>query len=440
MAAAHQPESIDSRLALRAYAVLVGVGGLILAATGQAWFGSHLAELPWGRAVIIRMAGAIMVAAAIGAWGLSTTDVFTRRRGLTWFTGAHAVVWLMLAVQAHAPLGGFGVAEQAVWALLTLLLGLLGVLYWDHPSKRPRLTISPLGESVPGDDGPRDAHEQQIREAAAQEERNRLARDLHDAVKQQIFAIQTSAATAEARFASDPEGAREALGQVRQSAREASAEMEALLEQLRVAPLGNTGLVEAIRKQCEALAFRTGADVQVHVDPLPPAHAMPSGAHQAIFRIVQEALANVARHARATQVWLSLRTSPFRVEVTVQDDGRGFEGPAPGTGMGLHNMRDRAAEIGGTIQVAPGDAVGTVVTLSVPYESTDALRYRRRQALGMAVLFAVFTGGGAVTLMERGFRISNVLLVFFALAFVHHFREWWRLRRLSHGGGVEVLS
>jgi signal transduction histidine kinase len=440
MAAAHQSESIDSCLALRAYAVLIGVGGFVLAATGQAWFGSHLAELPWGRAVIIRMTGAIMVAAAVGAWGLSTTDAFTRRRGLTWFAGAHVVVWLMLAAQARAPLGGFGLAEQAVWALLMVILGLLGVRYWDHPAKRPPLTISPLGLSVPPDDGARDAHEQQIREAAAQEERNRLARDLHDAVKQQIFAIQTSAATAEARFASDPEGAREALGQVRQSAREASAEMEALLEQLRVAPLGNTGLVEAIRKQCEALAFRTGADVQVHVDPLPPEHAMPPGAHQAIFRIVQEALANVARHARAQHVWVSLHTTPRRLEVQVRDDGCGVAGDAPRTGMGLHNMRARAAEIGATVAVTPAEAVGTLATLSVPYESFDSIRYRRRRALGLAALFGWFSAVGVVSLMNHGFVPSNVLLVFLALAFVHYVHEWWSLRRLSPGGGVEVLS
>lgn len=125
-----------------------------------------------------------------------------------------------------------------------------------EPVVRPPISIVEPAPQASTTDPVRSRDEQRIRDAAAQEERNRLARDLHDAIKQQIFAIQTSAATAETRFDADPAGAREAVAHVRQSAREAMAEMEAMLDHLRVVPLENAGLVEAIRKQAEARAAR----------------------------------------------------------------------------------------------------------------------------------------------------------------------------------------
>jgi signal transduction histidine kinase len=280
------------------------------------------------------------------------------------------------------------------------------------------------------------ASEQQIREAAAQEERNRLARDLHDAVKQQIFAIQTSAATAEARMDTDPAGTREALMQVRQSAREAMAEMEALLSQLRVAALGNTGLVEAIRKHCEALAFRTGASVVVEVAPWPDEDALPSGAHQTIFRIVQEALANVGRHARAQHVRVAMDASSQCVEVTVQDDGTGFDAMQVPGGMGLHNMRARAAEIGGMIDVGRAAGGGTVVALSVPFQTQDEVRYLRRQALAFAAAYVVLMMLSLNPSQDRLEQGSIALM--FLLLLMAHLRTWWRLR--GRGGSVPTSA
>lgn len=109
----------------------------------------------------------------------------------------------------------------------------------------------------------------QLSEAAAQQERNRLARDLHDSIKQQIFSVSVAAATAQTRWESDPEGARRAIADVRGAAREAMAEMEAMLQHLRPAPLENSGLIEALRKQCEALQYRSGATVTAEFGELP---------------------------------------------------------------------------------------------------------------------------------------------------------------------------
>ena len=420
---------LDSRIALRTYAALVGLGGVTLAALTMTSLGPNLAARQLSSAVQLQLGGAVMVAAALGAYGLGSADVLTRRRVLPWFIAGHVVIWLMMEVQFLTMAGGEHLPKQASWVMLIAIVGLLYVVVPSDPVPR-RAPLSVLNDPGPDTSAARGGlYEQQIREAAAQEERNRLARDLHDAVKQQIFAIQTSAATAEARLASDAVGSRAALAQVRQSAREAMSEMEALLSQLRVAPLGNTGLVEAIRKHAEALAFRSGANVAVDVAPWPSEDALPPGAHEAIFRIVQEALANVGRHARARHVRVSLDATPLRVEVRVQDDGTGFDQRDVSSGMGLHNMRARAAEIGGSIEVSRAEGVGTLVTLSVPFETEDARQYGRKQARNLAAAFGVVDLLFLLNLYTTGYEAGNAFSAgLFAILGIGQLRTWLRLR------------
>ena len=107
-------------------------------------------------------------------------------------------------------------------------------------------------------------------EEAVQAERNRLARDLHDSVKQQLFSISISAAAVRERLEKDPAGALAALADVQQSAQAAMVEIDALLHQLSPAPLATIRLIEALREQCEALGYRTGATVTTTFGTLPP--------------------------------------------------------------------------------------------------------------------------------------------------------------------------
>jgi signal transduction histidine kinase len=94
--------------------------------------------------------------------------------------------------------------------------------------------------------------------------------------------------------------------------------------QLQASPLTNTGLIESLKRACDVLAFRTGADVQFTAAPtLPPEAAFAPGAHQAMLRFAQEALANVARHARASHVTVSLQRRQSLIVLAVSDDGQG---------------------------------------------------------------------------------------------------------------------
>jgi signal transduction histidine kinase len=279
----------------------------------------------------------------------------------------------------------------------------------------------------------RTQYERQIGEAARQEERNRLARDLHDSVKQQIFAIQTAAATAQVRFDDDTQGAKQALEHVRNAAREASSEMQAMLDQLRAAPLENAGLIAAVKQQCEALGFRTGAQVECTVGELPAWQDFPPGAHEALLRVTQEALANVARHARAKHVAVSLTAGAGQLELRVRDDGAGFDtlSGGRGAGQGLANMRARAQEFGGLFSIDSKPGAGTMVTFSIPYVTAEpASTYARRAAMyaaGLAVLLTLAAawrpspGWTIITVMFLGGALRNLL-------------AWRRVLRLPQGG------
>ena len=206
------------------------------------------------------------------------------------------------------------------------------------------------------------------RDAAAQEERNRLARELHDSIKQQIFSIHMGAAAVQARWDNDPKGAREALADVRRSAQEAMVEMNALLQQLSPAPLEKVGLVQALRDQCEALGYRTDADVALEFGDLPADDRLPAGAQESIFRIAQEAFSNVARHARASHVrlYLAQRDADGPLTLEIQDDGQGFAADAPAKGMGLGNIRQRVLALGGKLAIDSAPGQGTTLRVTIP--------------------------------------------------------------------------
>jgi signal transduction histidine kinase len=209
---------------------------------------------------------------------------------------------------------------------------------------------------------------QQIEASAVQQERNRLARDLHDSIKQQIFTINVSAATAQTRWESDPAAAHTALNDVRNSAHEAMVEMEAMLQHLRPTPLETVGLVDALRKQCEALQYRTGAVVTTEFTELPENDRIRPGAQGAVFWVAQEALANIARHARAKNVTVKLSADGTNQSfvLQVQDDGQGYAPKEVKEGMGTTNMRERALEISGYLNIWSSPGEGTKLTLSIP--------------------------------------------------------------------------
>ncbi|MBN1666098.1 MAG: GAF domain-containing protein [Anaerolineales bacterium] len=215
-------------------------------------------------------------------------------------------------------------------------------------------------------------------EMAAAQERNRLARELHDAVTQTLFSASLIAEALPALWARDPRRGQESLAKLRQMSRGALAEMRALLLELRPAALLDTGLPDLLQQLAEAVMGREDVPVAVSVDG---SGRLPKNVHIAYYRIAQEALNNVVKHARASQVQLSLR---FVCDVEgeleeavleIRDNGRGFDpGQHLPDHMGLVIMQERAASIRAAIVIASQPGQGTQVRLVWPDPETHNRR------------------------------------------------------------------
>ena len=278
------PTLINTKLIFRAYAVLAAILGMIgldgnlgvsLGAQLQpAFLVVHPTDAsPWGQYVVPRLAGTVLIMAALIALAFARLDdAEARRRSLVRFAIAHVIFGFLFSGITSALLTPI-LPQTIVWAPLVVGIVLASFAIVNAQWQ-------PTGH--PSADALRSRYEAQIREAARREERARLARDLHDAVKQQLFAIQTAAATVEARLDTDQSGARAAAGTVRASAHEALVEMETLTDQLQTAPMENSGLEDALRRQCDALGYRTGAKVSLTIGDLPPSTALVPGAYEAL--------------------------------------------------------------------------------------------------------------------------------------------------------------
>lgn len=167
----------------------------------------------------------------------------------------------------------------------------------------------------------------------------------------------------------------------------------------------------------KALGFRTGEQVDVQVGRLPSAQALQPGAMQAAFRVLQEALSNAARHARASQVRVAIgSTEDGGLALEVEDNGVGFDVTAARPGLGVANMRQRAADFGGTLNVASAPGHGTAISLVLPATVTareDYAAYRKRTAIyGMLLP----SGGVFLAILAR----QDAMMLWFGVPiFVH---------------------
>ena len=209
--------------------------------------------------------------------------------------------------------------------------------------------------------------ELQVKEAqlkvATLEERQRLARELHDSVSQALYGIALGARTAQTQLERDPAKLAEPLDYILSLAEAGLSEMRALIFELRPESLQNEGLVAALTKQADAIHARHKINVVTDFGEEPN---ISLDAKEALYRIAQEALQNIAKHAHATTVDLSLKEQDGRLVLVIRDNGKGFDTNREFPGhLGMKSMPERAAQIGGEFHIQSQPGVGTVVTVTI---------------------------------------------------------------------------
>jgi signal transduction histidine kinase len=201
-------------------------------------------------------------------------------------------------------------------------------------------------------------------ELAVVEERNRLAREMHDTLGHRLTVSAVQLEAAQRLCPTDAERAAHMVGTVREQVREALTELRGTVATLRTPIEADLRLRSALRRLIAHFEEGTGLTVhQVLPDKLPD---LPEAYRMALYRAAQEALTNVQKHAGARQVWFMLSVREDTIGLLVSDDGRGIAASSAGNGFGLRGLQERAAQLGGALHLEPRAGGGTQLSFGLP--------------------------------------------------------------------------
>jgi signal transduction histidine kinase len=205
----------------------------------------------------------------------------------------------------------------------------------------------------------------QTAQAAVVEERERLARDLHDSVTQSLYSLTLFAETGlKLLVTGQLDSVRHYLDRVNETALQALKEMRLMVYELRPLDLSQNGLIGALHRRLSAVEKRVGINARLVADEL---IELPPYVEEELYRIAQEALNNALKYGTATGLTVYLRLKEERVELEITDNGTGFDlkQAEKSGGMGLHNMRERAKRLDGTLTIATAPEEGTRVKVTI---------------------------------------------------------------------------
>ena len=195
-------------------------------------------------------------------------------------------------------------------------------------------------------------------------ERARMSRDLHDSVKQQVFALATQIGAALALLDKQPEETRPHLEMANELAYLVRQELTSLIQELRPSALAEKGFSQALRDELLRWSRQSGIQVDLHLQDAPEP---PFSLAEELLRVVQEALSNAARHSQATQVQLALKREQQQVMLTIADNGCGFDAATVSSqSLGLRSMKERMESIGGTLLLQSSSGQGTRIVACYP--------------------------------------------------------------------------
>jgi signal transduction histidine kinase len=316
---------------------------------GYVWLALDLVIITLG----VRLTGGIRSdAALIYFWPLVTSSIERRPKmtltlGLVTAALYVAAVWPVQAEVANPT------AKVATYVFVILLATALSVAYARREAARVREMVA-LREKV-----------------ALGEYRSRLSQEMHDGIQHYLVQIATRLDLARALAEDEPERAARIATDQRLTVRQAGDELRYLVRRLRSPVVERLGFVDALRDHLAMSAERSSVSATTDIEGT--ATSLPPDVEQAAFRIVQEALTNAEKYAQAREVRVRLRFGREAFECVVADDGVGFDCQAepegesePESGLGIISMRERAASVGGRLEVDSAPGEGTTVTFTVP--------------------------------------------------------------------------
>jgi NarL family two-component system sensor histidine kinase LiaS len=213
-------------------------------------------------------------------------------------------------------------------------------------------------------------------ELAIAQERNRLARDLHDSAKQLALAASFQIAAARELFDRDPQTASKHLADAENLVDKVRTELTDLIHELRSTQMDGRDFNDIVRTYAAEWAHSSGIGVQVDIRA---DENLPIEVEEVLYRILQEALANVARHSGARQAFVLLEQQNGEIQLSVRDEGVGFDEESVSSGMGLSSMQERAEAIGGFTRVNSRPGAGTEVRVVLPLAKKDVENDRSNQ-------------------------------------------------------------
>jgi PAS domain S-box-containing protein len=272
--------------------------------------------------------------------------------------------------QANSPMNTFLLGQARSWLGVPLIVknNLVGILRLSHSQperftqRQVKLVTAIANQAAMAIENAQ--LYEKSRQLAALGERQRLARELHDSVSQALYGISLGTHTAIALTRRDPEKLDDVLQYVLSLAEAGLTEMRALIFELRPESLETEGLVGALNRQAAALQARRGVSVKANLcDEIETSVEVK----EALYRIAQEAMQNAIKHANPSEICLELSCSEHFIEMLIMDNGKGFDpGQAFPGHLGLHSMRERAARLGGNLEINSAPGQGTRVRVKLP--------------------------------------------------------------------------
>jgi signal transduction histidine kinase len=259
--------------------------------------------------------------------------------------------------------------EILPWMLVSLVVSLLFGIWIEKVITQSQQRADLIEQLESARDELAEAHHS----AGVMAERERMAREIHDTLAQGMTSIVMLAQAAAVELSRGADASAR-LAAIEDTARENLAEARALVAAFTPVALSEATLTEVLRRQAERFAAETGVDVQVSLDlPDDEVAALPQAQQVVLLRSAQEALANVRKHAAATQVRITLGLSDGGVWIEIRDDGTGFTPATVSGGFGLTAMRGRVEESGGTVSVESAPGRGTRVAVLIPSASQESV-------------------------------------------------------------------